>query len=212
MQTLFKEAKANVTNTKSTDNEGTLNNMAMWLGAVSKCPPRHYGKIWNDEKESIVKQCQRMYIDAQRLSGYYPDRFMGQRRNRRDLKNTDGDGRFIPLSRLRWNMATAKWDFTNQVTTGKNQYWDNDQAKKKQPVRTLKGKERAQAYAEYLTKVQRREQETDDAMRFPLQPYSEWEMKKPRTGPVDGPTYFSFSELKNQPQHGKAVGWKNAGN
>ena len=32
MKTLFKEAKTNVTLTKSTDNEGTLNKMAMWLG------------------------------------------------------------------------------------------------------------------------------------------------------------------------------------
>lgn len=169
MKTLFKEAKTNVTLTKSTDNEGTLNKMAMWLEAVSKCPPRHYGKVWNDEKEVIVKQCQQMYTDAQRLSQYYPDRFMGERRNRRDLKNTDGDGRFMPLSRLRWNVASAKWDFTNQVTTGKNPYWD---AKKKQPVRTLKGAERAKACAEYLTKVQRREEQTEQAMRKIV---SEWE-------------------------------------
>jgi len=209
MQTLFKEAKANVTHTKSTDNEGTLNKMAMWLEAVSKCPPRHYGKIWNDEKESIVKQCQRMYIDAQRLSGYYPDRFMGERRNRRDLKNTDGDGRFMPLSRLRYNIASAKWDFTNQVTTGKNQYWDNDQAKKKQKVKIIKGNEKSWALHHLSVPLMSRDQDTAEAMEKIVQPYSEW---VPRTGPVDGPTHFSFSELKNQPQHGKAVGWKNAGN
>jgi len=207
MKMYHRQAKTNVTLTKSSDHEGTLNKMAMWLGAVAKCPPRHYGKVWNDEKEVIVKQCQQMYEDAQKFTKFYPDRFMGERRNRRDLKNTDGDGRFMPLSRLRYNIASAKWDFTNQVTTGKNQYWDQDQATR-QPVRTLKGRERA----EYLTKVQRREEQTEQAMRKIVQPYSEWELREPRTGPVDGPTYFSFSELKNQPQHGKAVGWKDAGN
>jgi len=209
MKMYHRQAKTNHRLTESNDIEGTLNKMAMWLEAVSKCPPRHYGKVWNDEKEVIVKQCQQMYIDAQSHAASVRDSFMGIKRDRRELKGQEGDGRFMPLSRLRYNIATAKWDFTNQVTTGKNQYWDNDQAKKKQKVKIIKGNEKSWALHHLSVPLMSRDQDTAEAMEKIVQPYSEW---VPRTGPVDGPTHFSFSELKNQPQHGKAVGWKNAGN
>ena len=77
MKMYHKQAKTNKRLTESNDVEGTLNKMAMWLGAVSKCPPRHYGKVWNDEKEVIVKQCQQMYLDAQAHAVSVSDTFMG---------------------------------------------------------------------------------------------------------------------------------------
>ena len=72
-----RQATANVNLTKTYDAEGTLNKMSMWLMAVEKCPPRHYGKVWNDEKQKIVEQCRRMYLEAQRLSSVSSDVYMG---------------------------------------------------------------------------------------------------------------------------------------
>ena len=192
-----RQATANVNLTKTYDKEGTLNRMAIWLMAVEKCPPRHYGKVWNDEKQKIVDQCRRLYLDAQRLAQYQADQFMGIRRNRSDLKGSDGDGRFMPLSRLRWNMATAKWDFTNQVTTGKNPYWT---AQKTRPVRTLTDNEAGLAYSDYCDKKNAKIRQTWDAMRKVVQPYQPAEA---RTGPVGGPTVFNYKDIPNQPQHGR---------
>jgi len=201
MHKLMKEAKTNSLLTNTNNVEKTLNDMTKWLTAVEKCPPRHYGKVWNDEKQKIVDQCRRLYLDAQRLAQYQSDQFMGFKKQAKNRgSGQDGDGRFMPLSRLRWNMATAKWDFTNQVTTGKNPYWT---AQKTRPVRTLTDNEAGLAYSDYCDKKNAKIRQTWDAMRKVVQPYSEWEPAKPRTGPVDGPTHFKLSELKNQPQHGK---------
>jgi len=96
-----------------------LNNMAKWLVAITKCPPRHYGKVWNDEKEVIVRQAQALYEEMQKFITYQAQSFMGNNTNK-----TGPSDRFIPLSRLRYNVATAKWDFTNSMTPEKNQYWN----------------------------------------------------------------------------------------
>ena len=101
------------------DLEKSLNNMAKWLVAVTKCPPRHYGKVWNDEKEVIVRQAQALYEEMQKFVTHQSPSFMGN--------NTNLSGpsdRFIPLSRLRYNVASAKWDFTNSMVSEKNQYWN----------------------------------------------------------------------------------------
>ena len=185
MRNLMKEAKTTKLLTKTNNVEKTLNDMAKWLIAVEKCPPRHYGKVWNDEKQQIVEQCRRMYMDAQRLAQYQADQFMGIRRNRSGLKGADGDGRFMPMSRLKWNMATAKWDFTNKPTIGSNPYWDADQAKKKQKVRIIKGNEKSWALYNLSVQLMGNEEDTEDAMRKVVQitngktvfnesPFSEW--------------------------------------
>ncbi len=98
------------------DYEKGLNNMAKWLVAVTKCPPRHYGKVWNEEKEVIVRQCQNLYEEMQKFSSYHTDSYMGD--------NSKRKAQHMPLSRLRYNMATAKWDFTNSMVSEKNPYWD----------------------------------------------------------------------------------------
>lgn len=185
MRNLMKEAKTTKLLTKTNNVEKTLNDMAKWLIAVEKCPPRHYGKVWNDEKQQIVEQCRRMYMDAQRLAQYQADQFMGIRRNRSGLKGADGDGRFMPMSRLKWNMATAKWDFTNRPTIGSNPYWNAEQAKRKRPVRTLTAEEASLAYSDYCDKKNPAVRDTWDAMRKVVQitngktvfnesPFSEW--------------------------------------
>jgi len=197
MKMYHRQAKTNVRLTRTNSVEKTLDNMLKWLSAVEKCPPRHYGKVWNDEKQQIVEQCRRMYLDAQHYATTQSDALMGDHRGEKKRDGQDGDGRFMPLSRLRWNMATAKWDFTNQVTTGKNPYWT---AQKTSPVRTLKGAERDQAYLEYCDKKNAKIRQTWDAMRKVVQPYQPAEA---RTGPVGGPTVFNYKDIPNQPQHGR---------
>ena len=54
------------------DLDKSLNDMAKWLVAITKCPPRHYGKVWNEEKEVIVRQAQALYEEMQR-EGVDPD-------------------------------------------------------------------------------------------------------------------------------------------
>ncbi len=112
------------------DLEKSLNNMAKWLVAVTKCPPRHYGKVWVEEKEVIVRQCQAMYEEMQKFVTYQTQSFMGNNTNL-----TGPNDRFIPLSRLRYNIASAKWDFTNSMVSENNQYWNKDV--KPGPVRQL---------------------------------------------------------------------------
>ena len=112
--------------------EKSLNDMNKWYGAILKCPPRHYGKVWNDEKEVIVRQAQALYEEMQKFCTYQPQSYMGN--------NTNMSGpsdRFIPLSRLRYNMATAKWDYTNMDKISSNPYWD-DKADVAGPVRSIK--------------------------------------------------------------------------
>jgi hypothetical protein len=203
MKMYHRQARTNQRLTESNDTEGTLNKMSMWLGAVAKCPPRHYGKVWIEEKDVILRQCEQMYLDAQKHSQKTRDTFMGVKRNRLELKGQDGDGRFMPLSRLTWNMASAKWDFTNRVETGKNPYWNVDESSKKRKVKILKGNEKSWALYDMSVKIISKEQETEDAMKKVVQPFSEWKLGKPRTGPVGGPTAFPFSELGKQSQHCK---------
>ena len=111
------------------DYEKGLNNMAKWLMAATKCPPRHYGKVWNDEKEVIVRQCQALYGEMQKFATYQADSYMGDH-----AKRTISH---IPLSRLRYNVATAKWDYTNMDKISSNPYWD-DKADVPGPVRSIK--------------------------------------------------------------------------
>ena len=175
MKMYHRQATGTERNSKNYDAEGTLNHMADWLVAVSKCPPRHYGKIWNDEKIKIVRKCQQMYRDAQIFSEVKNDAFMGfVKKNKNQGSGQEGDGRYIPLSRLRYNMATAKWDFTNRAETGKNQYWDDEQAKKKQKVRIIKGNKKSWALNHLSVPLMSRDQDTEDAMRKIVQPYTEW--------------------------------------
>ncbi len=101
------------------DLEKSLNNMAKWLVAITKCPPRHYGKVWNEEKEVIVRQGQALYEEMQKFVTHQSASFMGNNTNLAGPSD-----RFIPLSRIRYNMATAKWDFTNSMVSEKNPYWD----------------------------------------------------------------------------------------
>ena len=110
------------------DYEKGLNNMAKWLVAATKCPPRHYGKVWVEEKEVIVRQCQALYEEMQKFATYQADSFMGDHA-KRTIQH-------IPISRLRYNVATAKWDFTNSMTPEKNQYW-NDKANVPGKVRII---------------------------------------------------------------------------
>ena len=121
MQALHRAAKTNKRLRNQHDFEGSLNKMATWLIAVSKCPPRHYGKVWVEEKEQIIRQCERMYLEMQ--SHLPKDAFMG---HLRDKRGGTGDSRYIPLSRLKWNVASAKWDFTNKPMIGKDPYWNSD--------------------------------------------------------------------------------------
>ena len=119
MKKIRKNATAKQRIGNQSDLEKSLNDMAKWLVAVTKCPPRHYGKVWNDEKEVIVRQCQALYEEMQKFATYQADSFMGDHA-KRAIKH-------IPLSRMRYNVATAKWDFTNSMVSEKNQYW-NDKA------------------------------------------------------------------------------------
>ena len=178
MKMYHREANTNVKLTRTNSVESTLNNMLKWLTAVEKCPPRHYGKVWNDEKQKIVEQCRRMYIEAQSYAKSQSDVFMGFTRRTKDRgAGQDGDGRFMPLSRLRWNMATSKWDFTNQVTTGSNPYWNDEEAKKKRPVRMIRDKDgNEKSWALYHLSVQLMQQDadTEESTEKVVQPYSEW--------------------------------------
>ena len=110
--------------------EKSLNDMAKWLVAITKCPPRHYGKVWNEEKEVIVRQAQALYEEMQKFVTYQNHSFMGNQTDKAGRSD-----RFIPLSRLRYNMATAKWDFTNSMEVERNNYWNSDV--KPGPVRQL---------------------------------------------------------------------------
>jgi hypothetical protein len=101
--------------------EKSLNDMAKWLVAITKCPPRHYGKVWNEEKEVIVRQAQALYEEMQKFVTYKSHSFMGNQTDKAGRSD-----RFIPLSRVRYNVATAKWDFTHSMEVERNQYWNSD--------------------------------------------------------------------------------------
>ena len=64
MQNLQKQASTNKRLRGQHDWEKTLNKMAIAITAIKRCPPRHYGKKWNEEKEIILTQATRIYEDA----------------------------------------------------------------------------------------------------------------------------------------------------
>ena len=131
MKKIRKNATAKQRIGGQSDLDKALNDMAKWLVAITKCPPRHYGKVWNDEKEVIVRQAQALYEEMQKFVTHQSPSFMGNNTN----KSGPSD-RFIPLSRLRYNVASAKWDFTNSMVSEKNQYW-NDKANVPGKVRII---------------------------------------------------------------------------
>ena len=178
MENLHKQAKTDRRLRMQNDFEGTLNKMAMWLGAVMKCPPRHYGKVWNDEKDLIVKQCQDMYLDMQKLSG--TDAFMGKV----SKSNHGGSGLHIGYDRMKWNMATAKWDFTHSgELRGTDPYWmphKNYMKYTGKPVKVIKGNAKSWALYDLSVQLMSNEQDTADAMEKIVTPYSEWTPGVPR--------------------------------
>ena len=118
MQKIRKDCTAKQRIRGQYDYDKALGKMSEWLAAAEKCPPRHYGKVWNDEKQVIVNQCRALYEEMQKFAKYHPQTFMGNQ--------SDGSGpsdRYISLSRLRWSMGRQAWDYTNERVTSKDQYW-----------------------------------------------------------------------------------------
>ena len=183
MTNLRKKAKADMINGRQQNFEGTLTKMLMWLEAVNKCPPRHYGKVWNDEKEVIVRQCQDLYLEMQSYKAQ-SDAFMGHTRTNQIRGGAvDGGGRFMGMDRLRWNMATAKWDFTNQKVTNADPYWmphKNYMTYTGKPVKVIKGNAKSWALYDLSVQLMSKEQDTADAMEKIVTPYSEWTPGVPR--------------------------------
>lgn len=118
MTALQRRATASSLRSNQHDWEKTLTKMAEWLSAVEKCPPRHYGKAWNDEKEVIVNQCRRIYENAQKYFKHDNHSFMGNSSNLAGPSD-----RYISMDRLRWNMGKQSWDYTHEKVTSKDQYW-----------------------------------------------------------------------------------------
>jgi hypothetical protein len=118
MQKIRREATATSRRRGQFDYEKGLSKMAEWLAAAEKCPPRHYGKVWNDEKQVIVNQCRALYEEMQKFAKYHAQPFMGNRSN-----STGPSDRYISMDRLRWNMGKQAWDYTNEHVTSKDQYW-----------------------------------------------------------------------------------------
>ena len=112
------------------DWEKTLNNMAIALTAIKRCPPRHYGKKWNEEKEIILTQATRIYEDALRYANYDSPPFMG---NSSDLAGPSD--RYISISRITWNPQENGWDYSHSKDLAGDQYW-KPQGKK--PVKIIK--------------------------------------------------------------------------
>ena len=118
MQKIRKDCTAKQRIRGQYDYDKALGKMSEWLSAAEKCPPRHYGKVWNDEKQVIVNQCRALYEEMQKFAKYHPQPFMGNRSN-----STGPSDRYISMDRLRWNMGKQAWDYTNEHVTSKDQYW-----------------------------------------------------------------------------------------
>ena len=179
MENLGKAAKANAVNRRQQNFEGTLTKMLMWLEAVKKCPPRHYGKVWNDEKDVIVRRCEQIYLEMQAHQSQN-DAFMGHIQKG---QTRSGGSRFMGMDRLRWNMATAKWDFTNQKVTNADPYWmphKNYMTYTGKPVKVIKGNAKSWALYDLSVQLMSNEQDTADSMEKIVTPYSEWTMGTPR--------------------------------
>ena len=118
MQRIRKDCTAKQRIRGQFDYDKALGKMSEWLAAAEKCPPRHYGKVWNDEKQVIVNQCRALYEEMQKFAKYHTQPFMGNQ--------SDGSGpsdRYISMDRLRWNMGKQAWDYTNEKVTSKDPYW-----------------------------------------------------------------------------------------
>ena len=112
------------------DWEKTLNNMAISLCAIKRCPPRHYGKHWNEEKEVILNQATRIYEDALKYSEYDTTPFMGNSSDKAGPSD-----RYINISRIKWNPQENGWDYSHSKDLAGDQYW-KPQGKK--PVKIIK--------------------------------------------------------------------------
>ena len=130
MHNLQKEATTNRRLKGQNDWEKTLNKMAISLCAIKRCPPRHYGKRWNEEKEIILTQATRIYEDALKYSEYDTTPFMGNSSDKAGPSD-----RYISISRIRWNPHENGWDYSHSKDLAGDQYW-KPQGKK--PVRIIK--------------------------------------------------------------------------
>jgi len=130
MQNLQKQASTNKRLRGQHDWEKTLNKMAIAITAIKRCPPRHYGKKWNEEKEVILTQATRIYEDALKYANYDSPPFMG---NSSDLAGPSD--RYINISRIKWNPQENGWDYSHSKDLAGDQYW-KPQGKK--PVRIIK--------------------------------------------------------------------------
>ena len=130
MHNLQKEATTNRRLKGQNDWEKTLNKMAISLCAIKRCPPRHYGKRWNEEKEIILTQATRIYEDALKYSDYDTTPFMGNSSDKAGPSD-----RYISISRIRWNPNENGWDYSHSKDLASDQYW-KPQGKK--PVKIIK--------------------------------------------------------------------------
>ena len=130
MQNLQKQASTNKRLRGQHDWEKTLNKMAISITAIKRCPPRHYGKKWNEEKEVILTQATRIYEDALRYAGYDSPPFMG---NSSDLAGPSD--RYISISRITWNPQENGWDYSHSKDLAGDQYW---KPQPKKPVKIIK--------------------------------------------------------------------------
>ena len=153
------------------DYDDALNSMLTWLKAVQNCPPRHYGKVWNDEKELIVRQCEDLYAEMQKFAQYHSHAYMGNKSNLKRTEDGNSD-RFIHISRIRWNPMTLHWDYSNQNHSGSDPYWRPQAVKE---CRTLRGKELDSAKSDYLVN---RLKQIPDYGRKVTETYAEWKSQK----------------------------------
>ena len=130
MQNLQKQASTNKRLRGQHDWEKTLNKMAIAITAIKRCPPRHYGKKWNEEKEIILTQATRIYEDALKYANYDSPPFMG---NSSDLAGPSD--RYISISRIKWNPHENGWDYSHSKDLAGDQYW---KPQPKKPVRIIK--------------------------------------------------------------------------
>ena len=130
MQNLQKQASTNKRLRGQHDWEKTLNKMAISLTAIKRCPPRHYGKKWNEEKEIILTQATRIYEDALKYANYDSPPFMG---NSSDLAGPSD--RYISISRIKWNPHENGWDYSHSKDLAGDQYW---KPQSKKPVKIIK--------------------------------------------------------------------------
>ena len=130
MQNLQKQASTNKRLRGQHDWEKTLNKMAISITAIKRCPPRHYGKKWNEEKEIILNQATRIYEDALKYANYDSPPFMG---NSSDLAGPSD--RYISISRIKWNPQENGWDYSHSKDLAGDQYW---KPQPKKPVKIIK--------------------------------------------------------------------------